>query len=642
MKRQLPRVAMVLGAAGVAVGVGALVSAVILTRQTSPLVWLGMQGHAAIAALLIGAALVAMMEGPRGRRWHLGRALAVACTSLALNDLMSDPLSLSGPRLPALEGHAALGFALLGAALVLLEQRTAKGLRPSEVLALAAFAIGLLATSDLLYRQADPGSDGPLHHVAFATDPVLMGLALAVLFARAERGLVGVLSADAVGGLLTRRLLPALLVVPVLLGWLRLRGEIVGLYGRAFGAALMVAATTLLLGGLVLWTAAWLNRADQARRGVEDERARAEAQLRQSNALLDTVIDQLPLMLFMKEAERLTFVRFNRAGQELLGLDDRALLGKSDFDFFPAAQAEAFQAQDRLTLAGAPADLEEPIESPTGRRWLHTRKVAVPGPDGRPAFLLGISEDITQRREHDRALRRALLAAETNSRELESFCYSVSHDLRSPLRSIDGFSQALLEDHAHQLDAEGRTHLARVRGAAQRMAELIDDLLDLARVTRAPLERQPVELTTLARTVANGLAEAEPTRNVRFVIAEGLAAEGDARLIRVLLENLLGNAWKFTSRRPAATIEMGREDGPGGQHFFVRDDGAGFDMVYAGKLFGAFQRLHRDSEFEGTGIGLATCQRIVDRHGGRIWAEGAIDAGATFRFTLGEALAATT
>ena len=221
------------------------------------------------------------------------------------------------------------------------------------------------------------------------------------------------------------------------------------------------------------------------------------------------------------------------------------------------------------------------------------------------------------------------------NKELESFSYSVSHDLRAPLRGIDGFSQALLEDYADKLDEQGQNYLRRVRAAAQRMGELIDDLLTLSRVTRGELIQEVVDLSALAQSVANELRQAEPKRQVEFVIAEGLVVEGDRRLLRVMLENLLGNAWKFTSRHSSARIELGVTQSEGDLAFFVRDDGCGFDMAYAGKLFGAFQRLHSASEFPGTGIGLATVQRIVHRHGGKVWAEGRVGEGATFYFTLG-------
>jgi signal transduction histidine kinase len=223
---------------------------------------------------------------------------------------------------------------------------------------------------------------------------------------------------------------------------------------------------------------------------------------------------------------------------------------------------------------------------------------------------------------------------EAANKELEAFSYSVSHDLRAPLRSIDGFSQALLEDYGDKLDDQGQKDLQRVRAATQRMAQLIDDMLNLSRVTRGEMHRDTVDLSAMAQGIAMELRAAEPERQVDLTIADGVQADGDARLLRVVLENLLRNSWKFTGNHPVAKIEFGVARNNGKAVYFVRDDGAGFDMTYAGKLFGAFQRLHAMTEFKGTGIGLATVQRIVHRHGGRVWAEGKIDQGATFYFTL--------
>ena len=206
--------------------------------------------------------------------------------------------------------------------------------------------------------------------------------------------------------------------------------------------------------------------------------------------------------------------------------------------------------------------------------------------------------------------------------------------LRAPLRGIDGFSQALLEDYVDKLDAEGQGYLRRVQAASRHMGQLIDDLLKLSRVTRAEAYHETVELSALAQMVATELQQQEPERQVEFVITEGRTARGDARLLRVVLENLMGNAWKFTSKHPHARIEFGDAQYNGNRAYFVRDDGVGFDMAYADKLFGAFQRLHSVSEFEGTGIGLASVQRIIHRHGGRVWAEGEVDKGAAFYFTL--------
>jgi light-regulated signal transduction histidine kinase (bacteriophytochrome) len=228
--------------------------------------------------------------------------------------------------------------------------------------------------------------------------------------------------------------------------------------------------------------------------------------------------------------------------------------------------------------------------------------------------------------------RTAELTASNN--ELEAFSYSVSHDLRAPLRSIDGFSQALLEDYGEKLDAGGRDQLQRVRAATRRMSALIDDLLNLSHLSRSSMRRETVDLSALAGAISEELRKCAPGRQVDLVIDRGLAAEGDPHLLRVVLENLLGNAWKYTSGHPHARIEFGAQPVNGHRAFFVRDDGAGFDPRYASRLFGAFQRLHAASEFPGTGIGLATVQRIIHRHGGKVWAEGAVGKGATFYFSL--------
>jgi DNA-binding response OmpR family regulator len=231
---------------------------------------------------------------------------------------------------------------------------------------------------------------------------------------------------------------------------------------------------------------------------------------------------------------------------------------------------------------------------------------------------------------------RAILVdeLERKNQELEAFSYSVSHDLRAPLRRIDGFSKALLEDYAGALDETGVHYLGHVRAGAKRMGELIDDLLQLSKVGRADLWRGQVDLSALARIVAAELQRANPDRRVQVSIAEGVMVDADCRLLQVVLENLLGNAWKFTTRAAAAAIEFGVTERGGVPTYFVRDNGAGFDMASAGKLFTPFQRLHSEAKFPGSGIGLATVRRIVERHGGRIWAESELERGATFLWTL--------
>jgi light-regulated signal transduction histidine kinase (bacteriophytochrome) len=247
-----------------------------------------------------------------------------------------------------------------------------------------------------------------------------------------------------------------------------------------------------------------------------------------------------------------------------------------------------------------------------------------------------LRNEINERARAVEALRYANAETEAANRELEAFSYSVAHDLRAPLRSIDGFSLALLEDYSEHIPAEGKTYLGHVRESAQHMARLIDDLLSLSRLGRTRLHRASIDLAAIARIVAARLRRDHPDRAVEVVVPAEIAAVGDERLMEVVLENLLGNAWKFTAKRPHARIEVGEMSHEGHRVCFVRDDGAGFDMAYAGKLFSVFQRLHAVSEYEGTGIGLAIVERIVHRHGGRIWAESEVGHGATFYFTLME------
>ena len=369
--------------------------------------------------------------------------------------------------------------------------------------------------------------------------------------------------------------------------------------------------------------------------GLEQRVADRTAALSHANSLLQILLDHMPDQIYFKDAQS-RFIRNSMSQAKALGLSDPAeAVGKSDFDFFPHAQ-QSFDKEQEIIRSGKPlVDEEERVVWPDGREtWVSTTKMPLLDQAGQIIGTFGISRDITDRKRAEIALQKAKLEMEAANKELEAFSYSVSHDLRAPLRSVDGFSQALLEDYGEMLPPDGRNFLERIRSSAQRMAELIDDLLNLSKVTRAAMKLVPVDLSQIAQGIAEELQNTHRERKVNFNITPNLKVRGDPNLLRIVLENLLNNAWKFTSKQEQAEIEVGSKSENGETFYFIRDNGAGFDMAYVGKLFGAFQRLHAMTEYSGTGIGLATVQRIINRHGGRIWAEGVVDQGATFFFTL--------
>jgi len=333
-------------------------------------------------------------------------------------------------------------------------------------------------------------------------------------------------------------------------------------------------------------------------------------------------------------------LRVNKAMAQKLGQEPGQCLGLPCYKYVHGLSEPPAFCPHTCTVRDGLQHIEEVHEERLGGHFLVS---TTPMFDEGGAVIgsVHVARDITERKlaeeeviKLNEELKDKVIQLEMANNELDAFSYSVSHDLRSPLRSVAGFSQALLDDYAGKLDAEGKDHLQRIIAATQRMGLLIDDLLKLSRISRAGMNLKKVSLSELAAKIAEAIRKEHPERGVDIKIAEGLFAYGDEHLLNVVLENLLANAWKFTGKNPRAVIEFGITEHEGRQAYFVKDNGAGFDMLYAGKMFSPFQRLHCASEFPGTGIGLATVRRVIERHGGKVWIEAEVGKGATVYFTL--------
>ncbi|HEY0476598.1 MAG TPA: ATP-binding protein [Kofleriaceae bacterium] len=651
--------------------------------------------HPTLAAMKLNTGLVLILLGaalrlsiPPGDAPRAARALTIAAAAIAAAtlveyaldiDLGIDQLLVGDRDAHGTPGRMAPATAAclftLGVAVRWLDARW------SAWLCLLTALTAHIAVLGYLYGVRDLYAIGPYSTVALHTAVAIYGLAVAAVLARPTRGAMRLVTSDSPGGVLARRLVPPALVVPAMLALLGQWGEQAGVYGTAFGRAMLVASSSVTFVALIAWTAAAIVRSDERRRAAE-ARLRALAQVSDAFAavatsyqpLLDAIAgtvtdivgDGCLVTLISDDGDHL-YSAANAHRDAALGADYRAYLATMLLSRTSAVSVSGTVARTGQPLRAdvSPADMvarsPEALRPLVARLDVHGYAVVPIRARGTVIGTLSVlrnvpghsytDEDVTLLQDlGDRAglaIENARLYAQLEQRvdertaeleaanaQLESFSYSVAHDLRAPLRAISGFSHALLEDAAERLAADDVRHATLIRDAALRMNELIDALLELSRISRTEPSRRVVDVSALARGVIAELRAAQPERDVEVVIADGLAADADPRLIEIVLTNLLGNAWKFTGRRAGARIELGVRPDEQPAVYFVRDNGAGFDPAHAGKLFGVFQRLHAARDFDGSGIGLATVHRIVHRHGGRIGAEAEVDRGATFYFTL--------
>ncbi len=485
--------------------------------------------------------------------------------------------------------------------------------------------------------------------------PISVGLLLAtvgVLCVPRQGAMRNVFLGRGLGGKLARRLIPASIVIPTSLGLVRLLGEHIAWYGGAFGAAALVVTTVALFGTLTSWTARTLERLDADRtQAMQAEKAHSRARELERRRIR-AVLDVLPVGVIITQRDgRVTDV--NEVSRRNWGDDlewspsmNPRTAGRIRWSSTGNPAIAGTWGLSRAVRTGESTWAEElDVEHPGGQsETILNYSTPVRDEDGTIVAGVSVNVDITARRRAERDLvalkeeleeRVRLRTAELDAAnaELASFSYSVSHDLRAPLRWITGFSEALAEDYASSLDETGRAYIRHIRESARHMGELIDALLRLARVTREPLQLEPIELADLAEEVARAVDAEYHARHIEWVIEKGAWVRGDRQLLRVLLDNLLRNAVKFTRDRADARIEVGTILQDGEQIWFVKDNGIGFDMRRGDRLFRTFEQLH-GPEYEGTGIGLALAKQIVRRHGGRIWAESEPGVATTFSFTL--------
>lgn len=544
------------------------------------------------------------------------------------SDLGIDRLLL--PMLPSgrPSHYTALCLLLLGLSLLLLDVQTRRDHRPAQVLALtAALTAGLALTGQIIgyapFYQTSKGTGMAVH-----TAVAIIVFAAGVLFAR-PGGLTAIITSRDAAGATARRLLPLPLVLTFILSWIGLAGGRAGFYDRVVGTWLLQLANVVIFTLLIWLNASLLHRSDL-------ERRRTLQALQESEQRFRKVFEDGPLGMALLSLEY-EFTKANPALCYLLGYTEEELRQRTLSNVTHPEDRCTDEAIGRLNNGDIPVFQSERrcVTKYNETITVHLTATIIRDHQTSPAYALALFEDVSARRQAEQALKGRTAQLEMVNKELETFSYSVSHDLRAPLRHIDGFAELLLKRAGAQLDATSLRFAKTICESAREMGQLIDDLLVFSRMGRSEMCRTTVDLENLVKEVIRQCCNQAQGREINWKVGRLNQIPADPAMLRLALTNLISNAVKYTRPRAKAEIEIACQYRNSQEAiYFVRDNGVGFDMHYVDKLFGVFQRLHAAKDFEGTGIGLANVRRIIHRHGGRTWAEGAVDAGATFYFSL--------
>jgi len=536
----------------------------------------------------------------------------------------------------------AVNFILLGLSILLFDVRVGLSKQvPTEWLALLGVAISFLSLVGYGYGVESLYKIAPFASVALHTATLFMICNLGILFAQPEAGIMSYISSDSAAGITARRLLPAAIFLPATIGWLRLQGELNGLYDLRFGLTLFATANITCFVFLVVWNTVIIMRSDWARRKAELESQDNEENLRITlNSIGDAVI-ATDINGRIK--------RMNPVAEYLTGYTLPQSLGHHLDDIFHVVAEPTLHAIEspigKVLREGAlnisHQNHAQLISKDGARRSIVSSTAPILDTEDQLRGAVVVFRDQTEERKAEQLRRESELLRRENevtiaaNNELEAFCYTVSHDLRAPLRAIDGFSK-ILQEEAANLPAETKGYLTRVSENSQKMGQLIDDLLAFSRLSRHAMNMQKVDISVLTKQTIDEFRNEIEERHVKVELRQLPECKGDPALLKQVLINLLSNAFKYSRSKTDPAIEIGSTTSNNGEEnvYFIKDNGVGFDMKYSDKLFGVFQRLHKAEEFEGTGVGLAIAKRVIDRHGGKIWAEAETNRGATFYFTL--------